>query len=256
MQNKNVHVSIFKDSYVWERFLQAKQKDQVKVILIHSKSLRVIEAKLKVYREYKTDIDSSNIFLNHVYDDFGEVSKLRVHNKLTALLDAVKTLSYNLDYLNTVLQNVTDIVLTEKNILKLCQKESVSSHPLGNEMLLRTLQRAVDALGSMIYIKITKHMHAKLQIQKTSLLPLKFKIRKILMKIFISNLSWSEREYKYLEFMEMQEKVARDISSKKSDILKEIFDVIIATKYDLKKVSLILYTAIGHLSLIDHNEGK
>lgn len=227
--------------------------------MIHSKSLRVIEAKLKVYREYKTDIDSSNIYLQHVYDDFGEVSKLSVHNKLTWLLDAVKTLCYNLDYLNTVLKNVTDMVLTEKNILKLCRKESVSSYPfyhsLGKEKLLRALQRAVDALGSMIYIKITKHMHAKLQIQKTSLLPLKFKIRKIVMKIFISNLSWSERKIKHLKFMEMQEKLARDISSKKSDILKEIFHVIEATEYDLKKVSRILYTAIGNLSLIDHNEG-
>lgn len=194
-----------------------------------------------------------------MYDDFGEVSKLSVHNKLTWLLDAVKTLCYNLDYLNTVLKNVTDMVLTEKNILKLCQKESVSSFPfyrsLGKEKLLRALQRAVDALGSMIYIKITKHMHAKLQIRKTSLLPLKFKIRKIVMKIFISNLSWSERKIKHLKFMEMQEKLARDISSKKSDILKEIFHVIEATEYDLKKVSRILYTAIGNLSLIDHNEG-
>lgn len=222
--------------------------------------MRVIEAKLKVYREYKSDIDSSNIYLQHVYDDFGEVSKLSVHNKLTWLLDAVKTLSYNLDYLNTVLKSVTDMVLTEENILKLCQKESVSSFPfyrsLGKTMSLRTLQRAVDALGSMIYIKITKHMHATLQIQKTSLLPLKFKIRKIVMKIFISNLSWSERKIEYLKLIEMQKKLARDISSKKSDILKKIFHVIEDTKYDLKKVSRILYTALGNLSLIDHNEGK
>lgn len=56
--------------------------------------------------------------------------------------------------------------------------------------------------------------------------------------------------------MEMQEKVARHISSKKSYILKEILNVIEVTEYDLKKVSQIIYTAIGNLSLIDHNEGK
>lgn len=228
--------------------------------MIHSKSLRVIEAKLKVYREYKTDIDSSNIFLQHVYDDFGEVSKLSVHNKLTWLLDAVKTFRCSLDNLNTILKNVTDIVLKEKNILTLCQKESVSSHTFyhsklrGNKKLLKTLQRTVDALGSMIYIEIIKHICAKLQIQKKSLLPLKFKIREVLMKIFISNLS--ERKNKYLKSMEMREKVARDIFSKKSDILKEIFHVIEATESNLKKVSRILYTAIGNLSLIDRNEGK
>lgn len=230
--------------------------------MINSKSLRVIEAKLKVYREYKTDIDTSNIFLQHVYDDFGEVSKLSVHNKLTWLLDAVKNLRFQLDYLNTIIKNVMDIVLTEKNILKLCQKEYVSSHPIyhselqGHAKLLRTLQRAVDAIGSMIYIEILKHMYSKLQNQKKSLLPLLFKIRKVLMKIFISNLSWSKRKNKYLKSMEMQEKVARHISSKKSYILKEILNVIEVTEYDLKKVSQIIYTAIGNLSLIDHNEGK
>lgn len=226
--------------------------------MIHSKSLRVIEAKLKVYREYKTDIDSSNIFLQHVYDDFGEVSKLSVHNKLTWLLDAVKSLRWNMYYLYRIVKTFTDIVLTEKTILKLCQKESVSSHTfyhsLGKEKLLRTLQIAVDALGSMIHIKISKRMHAKLQIQKTSLLLLKFKIRKILMKIFIS--SFSRSEYKYLKSMETLEDVAINISSQKSYIWKEIFRVIKATENDLKDVSRILYTAIGNLSLIDHNEGK
>lgn len=254
-EKNELNVNI-KDSYGWKRFLQAKQKDQVKVILIHSKSLRVIEAKLKVYREYKTDIDSSNIFLQHVYDDFGEVSKLSVHNKLTWLLDAVKSLRWNMYYLYRVVKTFTDIVLTEKTILKLCQKESVSSHTfyhsLGKEKLLRTLQIAVDALGSMIYIKISKRMHAKLQIQKTSLLLLKFKIRKILMKIFIS--SFSRSEYKYLKSMETLEDVAINISSQKSYIWKEIFRVIKATENDLKDVSRILYTAIGNLSLIDHNE--
>lgn len=226
--------------------------------MIHSKSLRVIEAKLKVYREYKTDIDSSNIFLQHVYDDFGEVSKLSVHNKLTWLLDAVKSLRWNMYYLYRIVKNFTDIVLTEKNILKLCQKESVSSHTfyhsLGKTKLLRTLQIAVDALGSMIYIKISTRMHAKLQIQNTSLLLLKFKIHKILMKIFIS--SFSRSEYRYLKSMETLEDVAINISSQKGYIWKEIFRVIKATENDLKDVSHILYTAIGNLSLIDHNEGK
>lgn len=230
--------------------------------MIHSKSLRVTEAKLKVYREYKTDIDSSNIFLQHVYDDFGEVSKLSVHNKLTWLLDVVRTLRYQLDCLHKIIENVADIVLTEKHILKLCQKESVSSHPIyhselqGNKKLLRTVQKAVDALGSRIYIEILERMYSKLQIQDKSLLPLIFKIRKVLMKIFKYNLSWSERKNMYQKSMEMQEQFARDISSQKSDILKEIFNVFKATEYDLEKVSRILYTAIGNLSLIDHNEGK
>lgn len=56
--------------------------------------------------------------------------------------------------------------------------------------------------------------------------------------------------------METQEDVAINISSQKSYILKKIFREIKATENDLKDVSQILYTAIGNLSLIDHNEGK
>uniref|UniRef100_A0A8W8MXB2 Uncharacterized protein n=1 Tax=Magallana gigas TaxID=29159 RepID=A0A8W8MXB2_MAGGI len=53
-----------KDSDDWERFLQDNRENQVRVILIHSKSLRVIEAKLKVYKEYKTVIDSESKNMN------------------------------------------------------------------------------------------------------------------------------------------------------------------------------------------------
>lgn len=54
----------------------------------------------------------------------------------------------------------------------------------------------------------------------------------------------------------MRGNVAREITSKKSYILEEIFSVIKATEDALKNVSRILKTAIEDLKLINQSEGK
>lgn len=263
LKNKNIYVSIFKNSDDWERFLQANQKDRVKVILIHSKSVRVIEAKLKVYREYESVIDSSNIFLQHVYDDFEKVSKLSVHNKLTWLCGVVKTLRKNLNYLNSILKNDTESVLTEDYLLELCQRESFLSDNIflfenktleeTEKFILRTLQSIIEKLGLTIF-EIS--MDVKLQMKKTNLLQLEFKIRKILIQIFASNVSLKKKKIGNLYSTEMRKNVAREISGKKSNILKGIFTAIEATDDALRNASRILYTAIKDLKLINQNEGK
>lgn len=254
---------IFKDSDDWERFLQDNQQDQVRVILIHSKSLRVIEAKLKVYRKYKSVIDSGNIFLQHVYDDYEDISKLCVHNKLNWLCGVVKTLRNNLDCLNTILKTDMDIVLTEENILKPCEKEfvisdffdlpEISSLGENKALILGTLERTLKALGSTIYCETLKHFES--QIKRTNLLRLEFTIHRILIRKFISNLSWSKSKNVNVNSNEMREKFARDISSKKNDILKAILSAIEATDDDLNNALLQLSTVKREIKLFDQNEG-
>lgn len=263
MKNKNIHVSILKSSDDWERFLQANQKDRVKVILIRSKSVRVIEAKLKVYREYNTVIESSNIFLQHEYDDFEKVSKLSVHKKLTWLCGVVKTFRNNLNNLNRILKNETNSVLTEDYLKELCEHELFlneniplfKNKTLGEteKFILGTMQIIIEKLGATIF-EISKDVN--LQMKKTNLLQLKFKIRRILIQIFVSNLSWEKRKIGYFYSKEMRENVAREITGKKSYILEEIFSVIKATDDALKNASRILKTAIEDLKLINQSEGK
>lgn len=255
---------IFKDSDDWERFLQDNREDQVRVILIHSKSLRVIEAKLKVYREYKTVIDSGKIFLQHVYDDFEEISKLSAHNKMTWLCSVVKTLRNNLDCLNTILEKDTDIVFTEENILKPCQKAfvlsdffdfpEISTFGENKQLILSTLERTLEVLGSTIYFEISKHFES--QIKMINLLKLELRIHSVLIHKLISNLSWSQSKNVNVNSEEIRENVARDISKKKNDILKDILSAIEATDDDLKNVSLKLNTVIRELKLIDQIKGK
>lgn len=77
-----------------------------------------------------------------------------------------------------------------------------------------------------------------------------------MINVFVSNLSWSESKNVNVNSKEIREKVARDISSKKSDILKDILSAIEATDDDLKNVSLKLDQVIRDLKLIDQIEGK
>lgn len=255
---------IFKDSDDWERFLQDNKENQVRVILIHSKSLRVIEAKLRVYREYKSVIDSGKIFLHHVYDDFEEISKLSAHSKMTWLCSVVQTLRNNLDCLNAILEKDMDRVLTEENILTPSQKAFVLSDffvfpevsTLGEnkEIILSTLERSLEVLGSTIYSEVSKHFES--QIKMINLLELELRIHRVLIHKFISNLSWSERRNMNVNSEEIRENVARDISRKKNEILEDVLSAIAATDDDLKNVSLKLNTAISELKLNDQIKGK
>lgn len=264
MKKKLRYSFIFKDSDDWKRFLQDNRENQVRVILIHSKSLRVIEAKLEVYREYKTVIDSGKIFLQHVYDDYEEISKLSAHSKMTWLCSVVQTLRNHLDCLNTILEGDMGRVLTEENILTPSKKAFVLSDffdfpeisTLGEnkELILSTLERTLEELGSTIYSEISKHFES--QIKMINLLELELRIHRVLIHIFISNLSLSESKNMNVNSEEMRENVARDISSKKNDILKDVLSAIAATDDDLKNASLKLNTAISELKLNDQIEGK
>lgn len=218
--------------------------------------MRVIEAKLKIYREYKTAIDSSNIFLQHEYDDVEEISKLSAHNKLTWLCGAVKTFRTNLNYLSKILKKTTDSVLNEDDLEELCNCELFSNDDIfgfkyrtfrENEKLISgTMQSIIEKLGTIIT------MHVESQMKMTNLRQLKFKICRVLIHIFTSNLSWQKR----INSKEMQKKVSRDISGKKEDILKEILSVIEATDNNLRNVLRILHTAIKDLKLVNQIEGK
>lgn len=232
--------------------------------MIHSKSLRVIEAKLRVYREYKTVIDSGKIFLQHVYDDFEEISKLSAHSKMTWLCSVIKTLRNNLDCLNTILENDMDRVLTEENILTPSQKafelryffyfSEMSTLGENKKLILSTLEKTLAVLRSTIYSEVSKHFEQ--ENKSINLLVLKRRIHGVLIHILISNLSWSESKNMNVESEEMRENVAREISRKKNDILKDVLSAIAATDDDLKNVSLKLNTAIRELKLNDQIEGK
>lgn len=219
--------------------------------------MRVIEAKLKVYREYKTVIDSSNIFLQHVYDDFDEIAKLSVHNKLTWLCNVVQTISKSVDleHLKRILKKAVDSPFSEENISQLRSKEFYykffnflfSENP---KRRAGPLQEMIEYLESKINFEISQQV--KSLIDRENLPPLKLDISKVLNRIFISLLT----EDVYYNSEEDRERFARDIYCKRRKIFKKISCAIRATSDDLKKVSRRLIEIKQDLKLVDQKEGK
>lgn len=186
----------------------------------------------------------------------------RFQNKMTWLCSVVKTLRNNLDCLNTILERDMERILTEENILTPSQKAFVLSdfvyvpeiHKLGEnkELILSTLKRTLEVLGSRIHSEISKHFESQIKMTKREF---ELRINRVLTQIFISNLS-SESKNMNVNSEEMRENVAREISRKKSDILKDVLSAIAATDEDLKNVSLELNTIISKLKLNDQIKGK
>lgn len=55
----------------------------MKVIIVHSKSLRVVETKLRVYKEYEKLFRSKTLHLQHEYEDFDEIAKKSAYAKVS-----------------------------------------------------------------------------------------------------------------------------------------------------------------------------
>lgn len=108
---------LFKDVGSWYTFKYGKQNEAVKLLLISSKSLRVIETKLRVYIEFRFDIDSQKILLQHEHDeDYDEIAKISAYKK-TSGFNGIVEASTNL---STILDQAADRALRFGNIERIC----------------------------------------------------------------------------------------------------------------------------------------
>lgn len=106
----------FKNTDDWKGFLRTNSENTIKVILIQSKSLRVIEAKLRVYKEFQQEIDSDNIVLQHVLEDYEEVAKLSLYHTVNSFCKFIDFLQevLHIKHLDQILPRAFDDVLTRK----------------------------------------------------------------------------------------------------------------------------------------------
>lgn len=123
---------MFKDnsSYAFECFWDGD--NPTKVILITSKSLPIVKAKLMVYKKYKHIINERKIFLQHAYEEFDDVAKMVVYHRLMAFCSSVESVinAFSVD----LCKNISDYVgkpLTANKIKQMCLKAF-------NESRLRT----------------------------------------------------------------------------------------------------------------------
>lgn len=157
------------------------------MILIYSKSLRVIEAKLRVYREYQNIIDPGNIYLHHVYEDLEELAKLSAHKKISNLHRCVRDLKNTFDIENVpyLIQYVADTVLTEEKIRGLCfgvrinDIGNVESNPficcserevkkIRDILIKETLKKIGECLKSELCVREIMLFHSQLKVDLRS----------------------------------------------------------------------------------------
>lgn len=94
----------------------------MRVILIQSKCMPIIEAKLEVYKRFKSHIDSENIFLLHKFEEYDEVAKLSAHKKISCFCDVLQDLSRSIPYdsLRGILDTAAAKSLTGDKIRSIC----------------------------------------------------------------------------------------------------------------------------------------
>lgn len=94
-----------------------------KVILITSKSLPIVKAKLTVYKKYKHVINKKNIFLQHEHEEFDDVAKLIAYQKVMEFCSSVESVinAFSVD-LYKIVSDYEGRPLTANKITKMCLK--------------------------------------------------------------------------------------------------------------------------------------
>lgn len=124
MQTHNLLYYIFfsKDSSKKGHFFKlVTSVNTVKVIRIYSRSVRVIDAKLCVYNEYKHMI-TETVHLHHDYEGYEEIAKLSGVQKLQSLINILLLVKDNIlqDSLKDIVEEAAVDVFSLETITDLC----------------------------------------------------------------------------------------------------------------------------------------
>lgn len=102
-----------------------------KVILITSKSLPIVKAKLTVYKKYKHVIIEKNIFLQHEHEEVDDVAKLIAYQQVMKFCSSVESVknTFSVDLYKIVTDSLGK-PLTANKITHMCfQAFNESEHP-------------------------------------------------------------------------------------------------------------------------------
>lgn len=108
-------------------FLLSEKENLVKMILVHSDSMGIIDAKLRVYQKYRDYIDANNIYLQHGYEEFDEIVQSIAYKNVSYFEGFVEAMieAFSKESLEAVIIEAIDMSLIEDNIAKLCFEVSI-----------------------------------------------------------------------------------------------------------------------------------
>lgn len=96
---------MFKDVFE-EDFFDFGKENIPRVILIRSKYISVVEAKLEVYRKYELKINKGDIFLQHEYEEYDEVAKLSAYATISTFCCYVESVvdAFTTDFIKKLIK--------------------------------------------------------------------------------------------------------------------------------------------------------
>lgn len=86
-----------------------------------------MKSKIQVYKEYKNHIDSKGLFLQHVFEEYDDISKLSAYKKISWMCEIVELLCKMLpaDGLDALLGKAVDRVFAPTNIEEICHQTKI-----------------------------------------------------------------------------------------------------------------------------------
>lgn len=125
-----------------------KGNRRVRVILVHSESLNVIDAKLAVFRKYAHSIDLKNTYLHHTLEDCDEFARFCAGWKLSSFYDHVKSLeeAFTKNAYRQVVTRAFARCVTRDRVREICFQEYIAGYALGSGPYKCRLQTTVKSL--------------------------------------------------------------------------------------------------------------
>lgn len=142
----------------------------------------VIEAKKRVYKEYKLLLSTELHYIQHVSEEYDNISKLSAHQKVMSykkLVDSIRK-SIPLEDIENIIKRSADRALSKENITQLCFdaviqdsgdansdpyycRSSLTINRLKRELVEQTLQAVTESLGSEISGEIQRHIASEVR---------------------------------------------------------------------------------------------
>lgn len=184
----------------------------------------MIEAKLRVYKEYDRYLNWRNIILHHAFDEIEDICLSSGRQKLECLQEAVIALKHGLceTSLRTILENSADETFSKSSINRICQEVNVyyQGNNLGNVRSSEFQCRKSSTVNEIKSDLVKKTLHE-------------------VSRSFGSRISEHISKQIESDIEEMLDKEFGNIYHPKSDILSEVIDVLVEISISTYFESLI-----------------
>lgn len=112
----------------WNYTSVLKSGNILKVILVHSRSLRVVETKLRVYKEYELMFRSNTLHVQHEYEDFDDIAKKSAFAKVSSFQTTILSLKRSIPFkeFDEIVSAAAEIFFSQLNVRDICYNEFIT----------------------------------------------------------------------------------------------------------------------------------